>query len=186
MRKIETQAEIDKRRNRNQFIVGIVLVGLIVLSTLGYSLMSGNADDEESRVKENGIDFFRQNGRWVTQINGAVFGFIYLPSEVSDINVNTSISFGEYSGQPLYFVSPNEGANEVLVNLGNYILRYQGACLENETCEGDFPIKNCDDNLIIFLSGNSNEVYQDGNCVFIVGDSLRATDAFLYKLLQII
>ena len=39
----------------------------------------------------------------------------------------------------------------------------------NETvCEGDFPVKDCDSNLIIFSGGNETKVYQNDNCVFVV------------------
>jgi len=187
MRKIQTQAEIDRKKKKNQLLVGGVMIALLVMSTLGYSLMSGDSDGgDKSRVNEAGVDFIRQNGIWMTEIDGNVFGFQNLPSEVSNINVNTSINLEEYSGQPLYFVNPNEGINEVLTNIGNYIMRYQESCLANETCDGDLPEKDCDSNLIIFEVGNNTEVYQDESCVFIVGDTLKATDAFLYKLLHIL
>ena len=162
------------------------MIGLLVLSIVGYSFASGDDDGDRSKVSENGIDFFRQNGAWVAEIDGSIFAFQNLPSEVVDVDVNVSASFGQYSGQPLYFVNPNEGVSEILTNLGQYVLRYQEACLENSTCEGDLPMKDCDSNLIIFEAGNYTEVRQDGNCVFIVGDSLKGTDAFLYKALQVI
>lgn len=195
MRKIQTQADIDRKKRKNQIILGVIMIGLLVLAPLGYSLLSGDGDSDSSKVNENGVDFFRQNGIWMVEVGGAVFRFQNLPSKVSNISVNVSVDLGQYSRQPLYFVNPNEGANEVLVNIGDYILRYQEACLSNETCKDNLPVKGCDANLIIFEtdsqgddSGEPNytEVYQDGNCIFIVGDSIKGTDAFLYKVLQII
>lgn len=186
MRKIQTQAEIDRKKRKNQIIVGVVMIGLLLMSIVGYSFTSGGNDGDSSKINEMGIDFFRQNGVWVAEIDGSVFGFQNLPSQVSDVDVNVSIGLGQYSGQVLYFVDPNEGVNEVLTNIGRYILRYQEACLGNETCEGDLPVKDCDSNLIIFKNGNVTKVYQNDNCIFIVGDSLKATDAFLYKVLQVI
>ncbi len=211
MRRIQTQADINRKKRKNQILVGGVMIGLLVLSIAGYSFRSGDRDDT-SKVNEMGIDFFRQNGRWVAEIDGVVFRFQNLPSEVSDVSVNVSIGLGQYSGQPLYFVNPNEGVNEVLANIGRYVLRYQESCLRQDSsgvssrgsvvgdnlgnltkedesgfaCEGDLPVKGCDSNLIIFADGNESEVYQDENCIFIVGDSLRATDAFLYKVLHVI
>ncbi len=52
-------------------------------------------------------------------------------------------------------------------------------------CKGDLPIKDCSQNLIIFETGNETRVYSEGNCVFIVGDVLKGSDAFLYKILGI-
>jgi len=188
MRRIQTQADIKRKKRKNQIIVGSAMIFLLFGSILGYSLMSGSKNDDSngSKVSENGIEFFRQNGLWVTEIDGNVFGFQNLPSEVSDIDVNISISLEQYSGQPLYFVNPAEGASEILNNIGANILRYQESCFGNMSCEGDLPVKDCNSNLIIFEVGNVSRVYQNNSCIFIVGDSLRATDAFLYKALQII
>ena len=186
MRKIQTQAEIDKKKKKNQIIIGVVLIGLLIIAPLGYSLFSGDGDKDVSKVNEMGIDFFKQNGIWVTQIDDTVFGFKNLPSEVSDVDVNISIGLEQYVGKPLYFVNPNEGVNEVLSNIGQHVLRYQEACLGNETCGDDLPVKDCGSNLIIFEVGNVTKVYQDENCIFVVGDSVKATDAFLYKVLQIL
>ena len=186
MRKIRTQADIDKSRRKNQFLIGGVMIALLVFSIVGYSFASGDKNDDTSNVNEMGIDFFKQNGFWLAEIDGAVFSFQNLPSEVVDIDANVSIGLSQYSGQPLYFVNPSEGTAEILNNIGQRVLRYQEACLDNVTCVGDLPIKDCESNLIIFEGGNESSVYQDGNCIFIVGDSLRATDAFLYKVLQVI
>ena len=205
MRKIQTQVDIDRKKRKNQIVLGVIMVGLLVVAPLGYSLLSGDGDGGNSnKVNENGVEFFRQNGLWVAEIDGVVFGFQNLPSEVSNVSVNVSADLGQYSGQPLYFVNPNEGTNEVLSNIGNYILRYQESCLRQDSdgsvvggrwsedlgnstdCVGDLPVKDCDANLIIFESGNFTEVHQDGHCVFIVGDSIKGTDAFLYRMLQII
>ena len=184
MRKIRTQADADRKMKRNNLIMGVVLVGLLVLSTLGYSLISSDSEDD-SKVSEFGVDFFRVSGMWRAEIGGVVFWFQNLPSEVSDVVVNGSFDFNSYVNQPLYFVSPNEGASEVLNNLGDVVLRYQEACFGNVSCGGDLPMKSCDDNLIIFESGNNSMVYRNESCVFIVGDAVKATDAFLYKVLGV-
>ena len=190
------QADADRKMKRNNLIMGVVLVGLLVLSTLGYSLISSDVD-EESKVSEFGVDFFRVSEIWRAEIGGVVFWFQNLPSEVSDVVVNGSFDFNSYVNQPLYFVNPNEGAPEVLTNLGSVVLRYQEACLEpgiwdlefgisgEEGCDGDLPTKGCDSNLIVFEPGNQSMVYQNESCVFIVGDAVRATDAFLYKVLGV-
>ncbi len=191
MRKIRTEAETNRKRKRNQILIGTVMIGLLVFSTLGYSLMSNDKDEEDFAVNEYGIDFFRENGFWKVVLGEDVFGFQNLPSEVSDINVNISLNLGMYSGQPLYFVNPDMGASEVLNNIGRYVLRYQEACLALEdgengsSCEGDLPTKDCKSNLIIFEGGSETKVYQDENCIYIVGDEIMGADAFLYKLLGI-
>ena len=61
----------------------------------------------------------------------------------------------------------------------------QEACLNNTLCEGDLPVKGCEVNLIIFEKGNETKVYQEDSCVYLVGDSIRSADVFLYKVLKI-
>lgn len=183
LRKIKTQTELAKKKQRNQIIVGTIMIGLLVFSTLGYSLISSDKDEDKSNVNEFGIDFFREDGLWKIVTGDEVFGFQNLPSEVSDIDVNISLSLEMYSGQPLYSVSPNEGISEILNNIGRYILRYQEACLNNKSCEGDLPVKDCASNLIIFETGNKTKVYQNESCIYIVGDGVKGADAFLYKVL---
>ena len=211
MRKIKSMADVERVRRRNNILLGLFMIFLLVGSSLGYSLMSADSD-EDSVVSELGFDFVRDGGMWKLEVGGEVFGFMYLPSEVSDVEVNSGIQFEMYSGQPLYFVNPGEGVNEILGNLGGYVLRYQEACLRQDSgirdlglgisedgdltdCEGDLPVKDCDSNLIVFealspirddpAGPNETRVYSEGNCVFIVGDVLRGSDVFLYEVLDI-
>ena len=179
-------ADAEKTRKKNSTILGVVMIALMVGSSLGYSLMSADGSSDNS-VSEMGFDFVLDGGMWKLDIAGEVFGFQYLPSEVSSVDVDLSVQLGGYSGQPLYFVNPGEGVNEILINLDRYILRYQEACLGNETdCEGDLPVKDCSSNLVIFEEGNDTRVYEENNCVFISGDVVLGSDAFLYEVLGII
>lgn len=220
MRKIKTMADVERVRRRNNIILGVIMIALLVGSSLGYSLMSADGDSEDV-VNEGGFDFVRDGGMWKAGIVDDVFGFRYLPSEVSDVEMNVSIELGTYSGQPLYFVNPGEGVSEILGNIGRYVLRYQESCLQRDSeirdlelgisgdddlanlsdsdgnvslvngsvdeisCGGDLPVKDCSQNLIVFVQGNETRVYSEESCVFIVGDVLRGSDAFLYKLLGI-
>jgi len=184
LRKIKTQEEIARKRKRNQILVGGILIVLMIVSTLGYSLMDSEDNGSDS-VNELGIDFVRDDGLWKIVLDDAVFGFQYLPSEVDDVIMSGNYNAGDYGGEILYFVNANNGASEILNNLGRYVLRYQDACLGNSNCIGDFPLKNCDSNLIIFELGNETAVWKNESCVYIVGDSVRGADAFLYKALKI-
>ena len=195
LKKLKTQTDINKIKKRNNIIVGVVMIGILTLSSLGFSLMSSNKNEEDSSVNELGVEFFKIDGLWKTIIGEEVFGFQNLPSEVSDVNVNISLDLEMYSRQPLYFINPNEGASEILNNIGRYVLRYQEACLNNESCVGNFPLKDCGNNLIIFApqsgmarmgpDGNKTAVYQNESCVYIIGNSIKGADAFLYKLLEV-
>ena len=185
MRKIQT-VEVQARKARiKKIVVGVVLISLMIVSTLGYSLMQGGDEDTNSNVEENGLEFYRQNGIWMTSIDGEAFGFQYLPSEIDNISVEGTYDLEMYANQLMYYTSPNDGVIEILNNLGRYVLRYQGACLNGSICEDDLPTKDCWSNIIILEEGNETKVYNNASCVYLVGDSVRAADAFLYKVLKV-
>ena len=52
MRKIQTEAEREKEKKKNQIIIGVVMIGLLVVSTLGYSFMSGNNNNTNLKKTE--------------------------------------------------------------------------------------------------------------------------------------
>ena len=185
MRKIETKEIIEKKQKKKQLILGIILISLLTLSTAGYSIMN-NKSQGNSIVQDNGIKFYQQNGFWIAETADQKFVFQNLPSEVDDISIETNMTLGSYYGSVVYFNQISDGAIEILTNINDFILRYQEACVKNETCEGDLPTKNCDDNLIIFVDNpEETKVYQEGNCIYISGDQSCGADAFLYKILGI-
>jgi len=184
LKKIKTQSEVDRKRNRNQFLIGGILILILVVSTAGFSLMSSD-EESNSKAKEQGLTFYKDSGLWKTSFDDQVFGFKYLPSEVENISVEGTYDLGVYFDKPLYYIGSNEGVSEILSNIGKYALRYQEACLNGTVCERDLPVKNCDENLIIFEESDETRVYQDGNCVYIFGDSIKGADMFLYKVLKV-
>ena len=192
MRRIQTQADIDKKNKRNGIILGVVLVGLLVLSTVGYSLSGSFGGDNKEEF--NGYKFEKNGVYWVLNLQDRQFAFQNLPQEVADVSVFGFYDLNSYFEKVLYFVNldkSNEAGQEILDNLGRYILRWQEACLysdDNQTnCDSNLPVKTCEDNLIIFKEGvnNATSVKKEDNCVYISGDLLRGSDAFLYKLLGI-
>ena len=56
IRKIKTREEIKGKTKKNQIIVGIILIGLMVLSTVGYSFLSNEESSQESE-KYNQYEF---------------------------------------------------------------------------------------------------------------------------------
>jgi len=208
LERIKTKDERDRKRRQNQLLVGIVMIGLLVLSTAGFSLLSSdnsedsNHDGSSRIVTENGYSFTNYQGQWALNYGGTEIFFTYLPSEVADVLIEGEFEVSSYFGSTLYFVGDGGAAgNKVLQVIGSYASKHQSACLEGYSCEGDLPSKRCDANLIIFdtgtFIGEESEVYGDidfeetkvikrDNCVFIGGDQLRSADAFLYKVLGVI
>jgi len=184
MKRIQTAALKGRKAKRNKIIMGVVLTFLLVVAPLGYSLFN-NTEDQDVKVKERGLDFYKVNGLWRTIMGEQEFGFQYLPSEVENVPVEGIYDMGVYANQPLYFVNVNEAAPEILNNIQRYALRYQEACLNESSCGEDLPLKDCGSNLIIYEAGNDTKVYKNQSCVYLVGDAIMAADAFLYKTLNI-
>jgi hypothetical protein len=189
MRKIITKESEAKRRKRNQLIIGIILVVVMGLSTIGYSLSGvSKTGDSSSSIIYNNIQFTKTSGLWYAKPNELTFSFTYNPNEVEKTsNILNEIS--SYSGKPLYIYSKNSNAiTEIYRNLvysNNIVLRMQEACPENENCNEDIPIKNCENNFIIIREANESRITQNNKCVFIEGkseDLVKQTDSFLYKI----
>ena len=193
LRRIKTENESKRIQKRNKIILGVIMIALLGAAPLGYSLLSQDTSSYEdggdyangASIKEAGYDFFYTEGQWRFDQNGQVYGLNYLPSEVEDIEVEGIYGVNDYVSQVIYIVDGDAGSFEVLNNLGRYALRYQEACISEEDCSGDFPVKTCSDSVIIFEAGNETFVYKEDSCVYIVGDPIKGADAFLYKVLKV-
>jgi len=183
LRKIKTQEEIERKKNRNGVVVGAVLVFLMILSTAGYSLMSRNNNSNE--VHDSGIKFVREGGLWKTFVEDKFLWFQFLPSELENISIEGEYDLSDYLNKPLYFTSSNEAVSEIINNLGDGVQRYQEVCVDDECDDETLPIKTCMDNVIIFREGDKNRIYKDENCVYIEGDPVKGADLFLYRTFKV-
>lgn len=190
MRQIISKTEQGKKRKRNQIIVGIILVGVMLLSTLGYAF-NDNSSKNSKKIVYNGFKFENQQGLWVLNKDGIDFGFQYNPNEVERVNGAINL-LNNYAGKPLYISSSNRDAEfEIYQNLDRIILRKQYACLNNSKCgDENLPIKTCADNFIIIeeSENNSSSIIQEQNCVFIKGSKeelVKITDEFLFKIIGV-
>ncbi len=184
MRTIQTREEQDKTKKRNQIIIGIVLSVIMLFSTVGYAIISKK--DTVTAEKDKGFDFVKQGEMWILSLDGSknVY-FHYLPSEVENVSVIGTYNLQYYEGKPLYFVNNNLASQDILGAIGDKVLRYQDACMEGMNCT-NFPVKDCNSNVIIFEVKDDTKVRQDKNCVYISGNYQKGVDAWLYRLLGIL
>ena len=190
MRKIISKYKEGKRKRRNGMIIGLILVGVMLFSVLGYAFRGGGNDDVE-KLNYNGFEFVEQNGFWFTSIENFQFAFRYNPQQVEEID--SELKYLEnYYGKPLYISSENSEAElEIYRNLfyqNQIVQRMQSACLEEEECDENLPVKTCENNFIIIKKNNNSEIIQEENCVFIKGGEenlTKITDEFLFKILGI-
>ncbi len=200
MRKLESRGTEEKRRKRNQLIIGLILVFVMLISVLGYGFQTQEDPNTDStKVEYNGYTFTADNsGYWLLKIGNADFYFRNNPNEVNASNSVVPL-LNSYSGKPLYIYSESQESElELYRNLDNFILRRQYACLDlgNNTldtaaainCSDELPLKTCEDNFLIIEEAIEFDVYSIDNCVFIKGpknELIKATDEFLFKTLGI-
>lgn len=187
MKKILSEEEKNKRAKRNGMVVGIILIGIMIISSAGYAFYNTNKTNTENKneVEYNGFKFnLQEDGLWHVKLGNNELVTQFNAKEVENIST-PSISLQQYTNKPLYFVSENNLAvNEIAKNLNNFVARVQYACLEKE-CKDNLPVKNCTQNLIIIEDSNKTEVKKQDNCVFIsapYSESNRASDAFIFQI----
>ncbi|MBS3078757.1 hypothetical protein J4218_01420 [Candidatus Pacearchaeota archaeon] len=194
MKKLETKREIEKKSKRNQLIIGIILVGLMILSTGGYAIMNNEGNSGSSgSVEYKGVKFIRDGIYWKFILQNQEFATEYNAQELENITVPIKTKLTDYNEKVLYFVTESgEPNNEIYRNVYPFILKQNGACLENSECKNDLPTKSCsNENIIIIkepLNNESEGISQDRNCVFIrayYNNQTKFADAFLFKLLNV-
>ncbi len=185
MRRIRTQEEIAKSDKRKALIIGLILIFLMLFSTAGYALLSGGFLGGSGTGSETEVSDGTFNGNyWIYQRFGAQLFLTYSMEEISSIPVNINLGLADYSNQPVFLASDSDIVNvEISNNLGQFTGRLQEACYG--PCEDDLPEKGCSELLIIYEESENPEVSQQESCIFIKGD-LKAVDAFIYKIFEIV
>jgi len=189
MRKIISKEDEGKKKRRNQFLVGGILILVMVMSTIGYSFTRDQQNNTGNPTMiYKGYTFTQVSGFWNVNIGNAQFSFVYNPNETQKINLVLN-PISNYSSKPLYIYSQDSSAEaEIYRNLfyqNKIVERVQDACFSGETCDPSLPVKTCDDNFIIIEQSNSTQITQNKNCVFIEGENnlTMLSDSFLYKII---
>jgi hypothetical protein len=189
MKKILTRKEREGKESRNKIIIGVILVILMILSVTGYAFLS-SPDEGTEEIEYNGVEFvLSDTGRWQFVIQNFGFSTLHTPKETENISAPIFTTINNYGGKPLFFVGESAAKQEIALNLQNFVLRMQDACLEGqEGCE-EWPIKNCsEDNIIILKEADYIEIREEDNCVFLessLAEQTKVADAFLFKILGI-
>jgi len=188
IKRILSKSEQEKKRKRNSIIIGVILMVVMFGSVFGVVVGSfGKNSSKKNKVEYGGYEFLNENGLWKVSIGEINFIFRYFPTQTNNMTTNLK-NIDNYYNKPLYISSEDlESEAEVYRNLQQISSRIQSACFNNETCEGDFPIKTCADNFIIIKAG-TEEITQVENCVYIKGEKQelsKLTDSFLYDILGI-
>ncbi|MCA9488075.1 MAG: hypothetical protein KC516_03895 [Nanoarchaeota archaeon] len=195
MKKLRTAADERKKQKRNNIIISGVLIFVISASIFGIVATSfgsdSSSDPNSVSIDYNGYKFVANGGYWNLNAGDLTFTFKHTPYESNELGVNASNlnSLTFYSQKPLYLYSEDSpSTSEIYSNVIPYVSRAQLACYDEEHCNGDFPIKNCEDNFIIIRKSETPKVFQNESCLYIEGPEenlTKLTDLFLFKALGI-
>lgn len=191
MRKIISREDRDRKNKLNQIIIGVILIAVMIFGTLGYAFSGGGDEETSEKIEYKGTEFIQDDSEyWRFNIQGYDFITRYNPLETGDMYFFISLSINDYVNKPLYFVSEfQEPIFEINRNLKSFVSRINEACLDEENCLDDLPIKNCSiDNIIVIREPEDEikEISQEENCIFITadfGNQTRYADAFLFRVL---
>lgn len=191
MKKIISKEGQEKKQRRNNLIIGIILVSLMLLSTAGYAFY-GREKEGVQKIKYNEYEFVLQNNYYLLKLGSYTFGFRTSPFSSNVIVQNELKKLNDYADKPIYIYSEESDATyEVYMNFKQVSQRIQNACPKNSSCEKEFPnlpIKDCSENFIIIEEGEKNLLRQEGNCAYITfkqNESLISVDEFLYKIIGV-
>ena len=197
MRKIISKERLAKKTQRNQLIVGGIMVLMMILGTAGYAFMSNEGGTKTNTGSEfidyQGIRFFKGSSYWSFTYDNQAFVTGNNPNETIGTVGSTTKTVSNYKDKVLYFVTDSGEPNiEVGRNLAYTVKRIGMACIPGEDCLGNFPVKDCNiDNIIIVrepLKNESEGISQKGNCVFITANydnQTKYADSFLFDILGI-
>jgi hypothetical protein len=182
MRKIGTEAELEKKRKRGVLVISIFILVILVLGTVGYAFIySPSPTSENNNPSQSANTITNLGTQWAVNFEGQTFLLSNPPEKVNEIPIEGIISLDNYVGKNIYISSNNNALTaEVAPVLARYASRTQLACYG--ACEDDLPEKDCTENLIVIKEGEEQKIYQDQSCTFIEG-GLESIDAFIYHLL---
>ena len=204
MRRLTSKYQEERGKKRNQILIGLILIFVMFSSVLGFAFLNhsfiggGNAQrdnfgssnvnvDNFNSINYNGFEFIEQNNFWILNLNEVNFIFRHNPTQVPRIASEIK-PLETYQEKVLYLYSEDILAeSEIKINLLQFTNGIEKACLKEEKCGENVPVKTCEDNFIIIREGNQS-ITQEDNCVFIEGkkeDLTKLADEFLFKLMGI-
>jgi len=136
MRKIISKQEEDKKKKRNQWIVGVILIFIMIFSTLGFSFMGNTTEEPDIKKADyNGFEFIKQGDFWfLSNLNNENLDYLVFRHNPNEVEKSYSLLkyLNEYQNRPLYLFSENREAElEIYTNMNPFVQRIQKACLNN-------------------------------------------------------
>ncbi|MCX8194232.1 MAG: hypothetical protein N3G19_02615 [Candidatus Pacearchaeota archaeon] len=197
----------EKKRQRMNIIIGIIIAFLMIASVIGYALLESYQGEEGQTAKYRNYKFIKTENGWQTQIKVAnqliTINTYHLPQEVENISSEGKPLLADFLNKVIFIVATTETERQAAFeynNFGAIALRMQLACSpENENSsfcvENNLPLKSCEDadwqTTIIKIKETENEtsVNYKNSCLEIKGkatDLIKANEKAIFMTFGII
>lgn len=203
LKPLETQESVRKKQRTRNIIIGVVIIAVMVLSSLGYVVLEREPGQQQGGQTYNNFTFTQIEDGWQTKAQGYNVTTIFLPQETLNAS-SGNVRLFDFSNKIIFIVISSKDTEyltyDLFRNLQDINQRMQFACpVEQENSsfclETNLPLKSCDDasldTKIMIIKDNETQVGYSYNesCLTIKGtssDVVKATDNFIFKLFGII
>lgn len=174
------------------FVIFIIIV--MISSVIGFVYTRpSNTNQNTNSFNYNGANFNpQQNGGYSVNVNGNNFIFDYLPNELNNIELP---DFNLEANKYYLIFNATEYDNNLAYSLNKlgYTLKLLGimvntACINEQNCDSNLPIKDCSNYAFYLKKSNVNKVYLQDKCIILEGDNLglsKLVDRINLKLVGI-
>ena len=179
---------------KSKLILVIFIIFIMITSAIGFFSFSNQNQDTTNTIDYNGFKFtLTQDGRWSFNKNNVDFIFDNSPNDLVDINL-PEFQITQNKVYLLYNASNLNPSNDYNIAKLSYTLQNLGirpviACINEENCPSQYPIKSCNEESFYFKLDNDTKVYNNDKCLVIQGDKVninKIVDKVDLKLLGII
>ena len=188
------------RSKRTAKIMVFFMAFIMIGSVFGVIFFGYN--QQENKVKYNNAVFVEKEGLWSAKINNKEAVFNYLPTDVTDVDIESAVldrisdiieidPTSEVNNSFKEYIALAQHQMTLTLNNFNIYVRV-GFTTENEF---NMPIVTCKDAtsnvpVVYFIESNQTKVYLENNCIIAEGkdgfDFLRIKDRLLYSIFGIL
>src|SRR3989344_3709677 len=158
-----------------QLFIVLFIVVIMISSVIGFVYTNPNSDQNINSFNYNNFKFdLTSNGKYQVNVNDKNFIFDYLPGDLKDIEL---LNFNLKDDKYYLITNYSEKDQNMDYNLNKlgYTLNLLGiktvlACYNEEECNLDLPIKDCNNDAFYLKKSNINKVYLENKCIIIEGN----------------
>src|SRR3989344_6989709 len=154
-------ADDARRKNRNKSL-GIGLLVIMAVSSIGYAFISSDSESNGNSAQKEGL--YEENGQWIFKQGNLALTFSTSPDKAKNISSNINVTMNDFAQKKVYIYDEQQSLFGILSqNVGSFV-PLSNACYG--PCVDDLPEKNCSekDYLIVWNRTAENALRQQENC----------------------